>query len=147
MTRVAHCSFCDDVRAEIGNKLSIMGVYSGELITPSTPFVLSKLCCILSCITPIERPFSSLAFRLSVDGNEIARGEIPPDQLAAMWKNIQPRIDGPDPITRFSTSMTLVLSPYMIASSHVIKAFAIPDGEEILAGRLYVSPSPRARPD
>ena len=35
---------CDDVRQEVGNKLSFIGVYSKELHIPKTPFTFPKLC-------------------------------------------------------------------------------------------------------
>ena len=35
---------CDDVRNEIGGKISMMGVYEKTLIVPSIPFVFPKLC-------------------------------------------------------------------------------------------------------
>ncbi|MFM0435935.1 hypothetical protein PQQ84_05700 [Paraburkholderia strydomiana] len=139
MTRVAYSQFCDDVRAELGNKLSVMGIYSGEIIVPSAPFVLARLCCVAACMTPVERPFSSLAFRLAVDGTEIARGEIPEEQLKATMEHVRSKVSGPDPISRISASMTLLLSPYMVTAPHIIKAYAIADGEELPAGRLYVT--------
>ncbi|WP_225031778.1 hypothetical protein [Paraburkholderia sp. XV] len=140
MTRVAYSHFCDDVRPELGNKLSVMGIYSGELFVPVAPFVLSKLCCVLGCMTPTEKPFTSLGFSLTVDGNVIAYGEIPKEQLEMTLQNVKIRAEGPDPVTRYSSSMTLVLSPYLIANAHVIKAHAIVDGEQLPAGRLYITP-------
>lgn len=35
--RVAHCVFCDDVRQEVGNKLSLMGMYMGDIVLPVAP--------------------------------------------------------------------------------------------------------------
>ena len=43
-----------------------------------------------------------------------------------------------DPITRYSMSFPLAVNPYLVSEPHVIKAFAIADGEEMLAGRLHV---------
>lgn len=46
-SRVAHALFFDDVRFEVGGKLSFMGMYSGELVVtspppPGVPFILPK---------------------------------------------------------------------------------------------------------
>lgn len=38
---------CDDIRQEIGNKVSLMGIYSKELIVPNIPFTLPKICLML----------------------------------------------------------------------------------------------------
>lgn len=34
---------CDDIRQELGNKLSFMGVYGDEIFVPSFPFTFSQL--------------------------------------------------------------------------------------------------------
>lgn len=34
---MAHCVFCDDVRQEVGNKLSLMGMYMGDIVLPAAP--------------------------------------------------------------------------------------------------------------
>jgi hypothetical protein len=35
---------CDDIRQEMGNKISLMGIYGKEVIIPDIPFVFPKLC-------------------------------------------------------------------------------------------------------
>ncbi|MCX5825000.1 MAG: hypothetical protein NTY86_16270 [Deltaproteobacteria bacterium] len=35
---------CDDIRAEAGNKISLMGIYNQEITVPFLPFILPKLC-------------------------------------------------------------------------------------------------------
>jgi hypothetical protein len=35
---------CDDIRQEMGNKISLMGTYGKDVIVPSIPFVFPKLC-------------------------------------------------------------------------------------------------------
>jgi hypothetical protein len=35
--RVANCVFCDDIRTEVGNKVSLMGVYSTDMQFPVSP--------------------------------------------------------------------------------------------------------------
>lgn len=145
MTRFAVSHFCDDVRAELGNKLSVMGIYSGELIVPATPFVLPKLCCVISCITPADQKFSTLKFRLAIDDADIAQGEMPPELMAGMAQQVLSRGSGDDPVSRYSLSFTLVVSPFLISKSHVIKAYANADGQELAAGRLYVTAGPATK--
>ena len=47
ITRHLEVIFCDDIREEVGNKISYMGVYSADLTVPVLPIVLNKLlyCC------------------------------------------------------------------------------------------------------
>src|SRR4051794_10954427 len=35
--RVANCIFCDDIRHEVGNKVSLMGIYSADILFPGPP--------------------------------------------------------------------------------------------------------------
>ncbi len=39
-----HVIYCDDIRNELGNKLSLMGIYDSELVVPAFPMTLPKLC-------------------------------------------------------------------------------------------------------
>lgn len=39
--------FCDDVRNEVGNKLSLMGVYGQDLLLREFPTTLPKLCAVM----------------------------------------------------------------------------------------------------
>jgi len=39
--------FCDDIRNEVGNKASYMGVYGKNILIPKTPFVFPQLCAVI----------------------------------------------------------------------------------------------------
>ena len=39
---------CDDIRTEVGNKISMMGVYQKDIFVPKFPFILPKLCFVIS---------------------------------------------------------------------------------------------------
>jgi len=36
--------FCEDIREEVGGKLSFMGVYTGAMVVPALPFIIPRLC-------------------------------------------------------------------------------------------------------
>lgn len=40
---VVQCLFCDDIREEIGGKLSYMGVYADQMAVPTLPFTVLML--------------------------------------------------------------------------------------------------------
>lgn len=78
--RHVHVIWCDDIRQEIGNKPSFMGVYTGGLVVQALPVVLPRLAIWSWVITPIEQPITKL--RLIVvrdDGQQLA--EIAPDRM------------------------------------------------------------------
>lgn len=68
--RYVHTIWCDDIRQEVGNKPSFMGVYSDGIVLPSLPVVIPRLCVYSWIATPIEKPFHSLALKvIRDDGN------------------------------------------------------------------------------
>ncbi|WP_133510302.1 DUF6941 family protein [Candidatus Thiosymbion oneisti] len=84
ITRYVETLFCDDIRHEMGGKLSFIGVYSGELLVPAFPVTLPKLCLFVNIVTPAEEPFRSLNLRILKDTEivqEIASDEA---QLTAL---------------------------------------------------------------
>ena len=40
---------CDDIRQEVGNKASFIGIYSKYIFIPSVPFIFPKLCFAVRC--------------------------------------------------------------------------------------------------
>lgn len=74
MNRHVQTIFCDDIRHELGGKLSYIGVYSGHLFVPGFPVTLPKLCLALSVITPASQPFKKLELRIFKDDELLAEG-------------------------------------------------------------------------
>lgn len=72
--------FCDDVRQEVGNKLSYLGIYGPNLIVPAFPTTLIKLCCVLTVRLPADAPPKSVIFRLLRDDEVVFEANLtPPD--------------------------------------------------------------------
>jgi hypothetical protein len=64
INRYSHTIWCDDIRQEIGNKPSFMGVYTSQLVVPSLPTVLPRLSLALWIVTPKETPFEKLSIKV-----------------------------------------------------------------------------------
>jgi hypothetical protein len=76
--RVAHCVFCDDVRQELGNKLSLMGIYVGELIIAAVPpVVMPKFVIVVWVISDVDDPIKRVVTRVLMppDGTEVLKVE------------------------------------------------------------------------
>lgn len=67
--RYGYCIFCDDVRTEIGEKLSFIGVYSGVLMLPEFPISLPKFCVHVNLITLATDPYRSIILRCIAPGD------------------------------------------------------------------------------
>jgi hypothetical protein len=145
MSRFASCQFCDDVRVEIGNKISLMGIYGGELAVAGGSTVLARLCVVATAFTTVDQPFKSLRFRVTEAGRIVAEQEIPSATIKGAPDIIRRKERSDDPILRYSLSCTMFISPFVVDRDMVIKVIAICDGEEIGAGRLYCGISPETR--
>ncbi len=104
--RIIVTQFCDDIRHEEGNKYSLMGCYSNELIVNKLPVVLPKLCAHLRAITPIDSPFSKLIIRAKINDDIIAEINVPVSEV-----DIPSLIDNP---IRVEHTVMMAFSPLSI---------------------------------
>jgi len=75
--------FCDDIRHEVGGKLSFIGVYSGGLFVPEFPVTLSKLCLSVKVVTPVGDPLRVLNLRVLKDEETLQEVILDEEQLTA----------------------------------------------------------------
>ncbi len=71
--------YCDDVRQEVGNKQSLIGVYPGDLYLEALPAVLPKLCMVATLVIPAAECYESLRIK-AMQGEHclFESGDIPP---------------------------------------------------------------------
>ncbi len=125
--------FCDDIRHEIGNKLSFMGCYQSELIVSMVPFALPKLCVFATIWTPKERALKSLALRVVQDGDkELARIEIPEEGLAEARQILD------ETATRKTISTAIAFAPFAIEKPTTLRLMATTEEGEIIGPRLLI---------
>jgi hypothetical protein len=75
--------FCDDIRQEIGGKLSLIGIYSGALFVPAFPATLPKLCLLVKVLTPADDPLRVLKLRILKDDEVLQEVSLNEEQLVA----------------------------------------------------------------
>ena len=66
--------YCDDVRHEIGNKLSFMGVYSGELFVRKLPLILPTFCIVIKVVSFTHEKLLPITVKIIID-DEVVREE------------------------------------------------------------------------
>jgi len=47
--KIKHTIICDDIRQEIGNKLTFIGIYGPQILVTKIPYVFPKLCFVAIC--------------------------------------------------------------------------------------------------
>lgn len=136
--RFVHVVFCDDIRHEVGNKVSFMGCYQREMLVPVTPLILARLCIFVTVSTPVERPFKSLALHVHQGTNEVAVIEMPSDDLI---HSTAPMQDGD---TRIVANLGLTLAPLVLTEPGDIRVLVTTEEGDIQGPRLRVKLMPQA---
>jgi hypothetical protein len=82
--RWVHAIWWHDIRQEVGNKPSFMGVYTGSLVVPSLPAVLPRLAVWVNVWTPKAQRFKTLNVRIcnNEDEKPLAAIEVDSEALA-----------------------------------------------------------------
>jgi hypothetical protein len=132
-SRIMFSIFCDDVRAEQGNKLSLMGCYDGTLLVPSFPFLLTKLCVVMHALTPADRPFKELKFRVYKNEDLIAELEMPVHEVVLPPPENWPAADS---VRRQAVRNIVQLQLVQLDGPCYFKVRALTEDDEQLKGGL-----------
>lgn len=124
--------YCDDIREEVGNKVSYMGIYSKDLFVPTSPIVLPKLCIAVKVVTDMADPFKELEVRVLKGDDEVellSTGLIPgpPED----WTS-------EDNSTFMIAQMAFMLSPYQIDGETILRVRARTEREELKGRGLRI---------
>jgi hypothetical protein len=131
--RGAHCIFCDDLRYEVGNKISLMGMYSGDIVVP-TPTVLAKLCIIVWVITDIDDPPTQLGVRVLGPPGGIELFKTPAYEPFPLAQT--------EGATKVVGTVTVQVTPFLLKENGYIEVMVDTDQGSMRAGRLMVRISP-----
>lgn len=129
--------FCDDIRQEVDGKMSLIGCYGPEMVVPSFPVTLSKLCAVVK-VCSRDGLFEKLRVMVLKGDDEIAAAEIPQVALAQMKKASD---ESQDPIkdVQHTIAVNFVMSPVTIDSPVALRVRALADGQLIKGLSLKVT--------
>jgi hypothetical protein len=133
MNRFAHVIFSDDIRHELGNKQSLIGIYEGKMFVPTFPIVLPKLCVTVWAVTPIDKPFKALRLQLLSGENVLVDQPLPVESLQALVEPASP--DNPKVI---SARASLQISPYQVEGPVTLRLRIQTEEEDLKAGALAI---------
>ncbi|MEA1832538.1 hypothetical protein U8607_10630 [Methylobacterium durans] len=70
MTRYGYSIFCDDIRNEVGGKLSFIGCYNSVMFVPASgPCILPKFCVHSNIVSSADHPLPSVVLRCYCPGD------------------------------------------------------------------------------
>ena len=146
MERYGYSIFCDEIRNEVGGKLSFVGCYNAVMFTAQAfPVTLPKFCIHLHVFSPVTQPYESFLSRCYVPGRADPAAEeaiaVPSlqDQMGLLAE--LPKNGGAAPCIVVAAS--LVFTPFEIPEPGVIRIRALINGGpgELQVGSLTVAPA------
>ena len=130
--------YCDDIRMEVGGKLSFMGVYNSDMIFPELPAVVPKLCAYVTIRLPYDEPPQHEVHVLLLNGDQIlAEVKIDEASLGAMGLPPPDHDVEPEDLS-LRMSLNFVISSIQVDAPIRIKLRAKVDGEEIKGDGLRI---------
>ena len=128
--RFLFCQYADDVREEIGGKLSLIGVYQGGMkFHGPVPAKLAKLAVIATISAPSTEPFKKLGF--VIRWNDAVRERTP---IVDVPQNLTP----PGGSDRLWAQVVVIMPQFEIDGPGKVSVSAIVDDVELAGNPLPV---------
>jgi hypothetical protein len=133
--------FCDDIRDELGGKLSLIGVYGPDLIIDAPfPALLPKLGILVNARIPIDRTISGLRLIIYAPGDA---DNVPSVDTELPWHppNTAQELGDPpfpDAVVSHNFAGRLLLSPFVIKEEGYVRVRLICGDETIRVGALQI---------
>jgi hypothetical protein len=135
--------FCDDIRAELGGKLSIMGLYQVDMVfppSPDFPFAIPKFC-ILVKYYEVKNAFKddiTLRVFLPGDHKDAPSLAIPIQRAPLEAGAPSPYALEEDQEQLFNLTFPIVLSPFTLKQAGFLRVRAICGGITTNLGSLMI---------
>ena len=144
MNRYLHVVYCDDVRNELNNKTSLIGVYGADLLVSEMPAVLPQLFLVISVVADAAEPIERLTIVVSRDEEQLAEISPSGDDLAKGREQAQAlRVQGPQSLLAIHTiGLVLRVAPFPIEQAGVLRVRAKTEREELRGPGLRIGLDP-----
>lgn len=147
MTIKGFVTFCDDIRQEVGGKITLVGCYIGEMtVHGQAPATLAKLGLQAKLVLPAETAPRKIDVRVDfVPGDKTlfeATLDIPEGEHQKALDRVEPDGTGDEP--QFVLVQHTILSPLEITGEGRIRVRAVVDGETVKLGSLRIRFNPPA---
>jgi hypothetical protein len=139
--RLVMGQFCDDIRLEVGHKLSLIGCYSDEMIVQSFPATLPKIAVQVKALTPLQCPFERLTFKLNLQSNTIAQLDADASLLRELAKRSQ------KDARWISVAAVMLVSPLVVSEACDLVLAAETESGPVRGAILKIRSSSASEPD
>jgi hypothetical protein len=132
MSRFLSTTFCDDIRQEIGGKISLIGVYNGVMYVPQFPVTLPKLWVMTTLVTPHSEPPKSMKISVTKNSEPLVDLDATPEYLQQLADSREPVVPMPAGSQRVITSLAQVcFAPLVIDGPCLLRVTANTDKGEV----------------
>lgn len=139
MTRYAHAVFCDDIRQEMGGKITLVGIYQGQCLVPAIPCSLAKLCVSITISAPRSSPPKAVQVKGTYAGAEVISMNLDQTQIdAIMSGSPNHRPDG----KRMMLVLMGIMSPFMVKEPGRLALQVLADDDELPCDSLDINVAP-----
>lgn len=145
-----YCIFCEDIRQEVYNKVTFVGVFNGpELnVLGTLPANIGKFCIHAVFKQRVNEGIEPLTFEVHAPGDDddkpTARIEAPSDQILAGLP--PPPTDNDDPFLQISTG--IIFNPLELRQEGILRVSVLKGGKRYKIGTLRVNaPGPGPAPE
>ncbi|WP_139237402.1 hypothetical protein [Polaromonas sp. YR568] len=132
--------FCDDIRYELGNKITIVGLYNGYLYLHEFPALIPRFAVNAYVDLPIEEQITTVGFRIEKGDETVFQTSIEPGA-----PEIAEVENGHDQFTRRSVGVQISLPPLTVMAPCMLRSIITIDGVEHVAGKLRIAATPTAK--
>jgi len=136
-----HTLFCDDIRQEVGGKVSYIGIYAGVMFVNEIPAQLSKLCLAITYRDSIEAN-GTVTIRViyEVDGEDqiLTEADCELQGELALPTN--------DEFRMLEMRLFIQIAPFQITNEGKLKVRVFKGEDKIRIGALEVKRAPNNQP-
>lgn len=140
MERRGHTLFCDDIRHEVGNKISYIGCYTGDIIfRQELPATFSKIGFSITLETPADYPFQQITVKILLPGDDYENPSLTGNLSISQTDKIDRQndeIEGEEKIHKLVNNV--VVESLEVKREGYIRVRADCDGEIIKCGSIRV---------
>jgi hypothetical protein len=129
--------YCDDIRQEMGGKLSFMGVYNSALVVPQFPATVPKLCVQVTVRIPLETKANNLTVRVLLNEQQVAEVAVPEGELSKALSS-ELNLDSPLENRQITVALAVQFAPLQLEQHGLMRVRAIVDGRELKANALVI---------
>jgi hypothetical protein len=144
--------YCDDVRNEVSNKTSLIGVYGADLLASEIPMVLPKLALLITVAGDASDPIETLSLAVFRDEEQVTEILVKAQDIAQARQlerervsELKGEIPPSDAKRMFTLNMVIAMAPFPIEKPFVLRVIATTEREELRGPALRIALNPTAK--